>query len=108
MMANNERIEAMTARGVGDLGICSTCNQMDICTSRATWIGPVHHCEEFDDSGHGSKQQKMKAATHRPAAEVARSATGSARRGLCVNCLHRDDCALPVAEGGIWHCEEYE
>ena len=29
-------------------------------------------------------------------------------KGLCVNCAHRHYCLFPRAEGGIWHCEEYE
>jgi hypothetical protein len=28
--------------------------------------------------------------------------------GLCLNCAHRTTCKLPRAEGGVWHCEEYE
>lgn len=28
--------------------------------------------------------------------------------GLCLNCDHRTDCALPITAGGVWFCEEYE
>lgn len=28
-------------------------------------------------------------------------------RGLCTNCELRPECAFPVTEGGVWHCEEY-
>ena len=27
--------------------------------------------------------------------------------GLCTNCDLRLDCAFPVPEGGVWHCEEF-
>ena len=29
-------------------------------------------------------------------------------KGLCVSCLHRDECTYPTPEGGVWNCEEYE
>lgn len=98
------RLAATDARA---MGICSTCNHVDICTGRATWVGPVHHCEEFDNSGPQSKQPTLKAAAE-PANEVAPSAMAGARSGLCVNCAHRDSCTFPIVEGGVWHCEEYE
>lgn len=28
-------------------------------------------------------------------------------KGLCMNCELRLECAFPVPEGGVWHCEEY-
>jgi hypothetical protein len=28
-------------------------------------------------------------------------------KGLCANCANRQDCLMPKAEGGVWHCEEY-
>ena len=35
---------------MSELGICSTCNHLDLCASRKNWIAPKIHCEEFDDS----------------------------------------------------------
>lgn len=37
----------------------------------------------------------------------ARSRTDETPAGLCLNCDHRADCALPKAAGGVWFCEEY-
>ena len=28
-------------------------------------------------------------------------------KGLCASCAHRENCLLPEAEGGVWHCEQY-
>lgn len=95
------------ARDPRELGICCTCNAVEICTSRATWVGPVHHCEEFDDSERGSKQPVLRAVPQ-PVTEVVESETAALRSGLCVNCAHRESCAFPIVEGGVWHCEEYE
>ena len=96
-----------TAPTPRELGICFTCNTVDTCTGRATWSGPVHHCEEFDDSDHGSRQPKLKAVPQQFAMGDG-SAVAIARRGLCVNCSSRVSCAFPVVDGGVWHCEEYE
>jgi len=90
-----------------ELGICSTCNSIEICTGRATWVGPVHHCEEFDDSSQRPQQPRLKAVPAEPVDEAASTSAG-ARSGLCINCDHRDCCTFPVVEGGVWHCEEYE
>ena len=95
------------ARDPRELGLCSTCNSIDTCTGRATWVGPVHHCEEFDDAETQQKKPNLKAVPPQ-AAEVDESAAAGARQGLCVNCEHRDSCSFPVVEGGVWHCEEYE
>ena len=89
------------------LGICFTCTSVDTCTSRATWVGPVHHCEEFDDSDQDAKKPKLQAVPQ-PTAEAVASPAANMRSGLCVNCEHRDNCAYPAVEGGVWHCEEYE
>jgi hypothetical protein len=94
-------------RDPGALGLCCTCIHVDLCTSRATWVGPVHHCEEFDDSDQDAKQPSLKAVPQ-PAVETAQTPSASKRSGLCINCAHRDSCTFPIVEGGVWHCEEYE
>jgi hypothetical protein len=93
----------LTAADTRALGICSTCNFMESCTKRRTWIGPVHHCEEFDDHAEApSRPARLEVVT----ADEPEIDDGLA--GICVNCAHRGTCTLPKAEGGIWHCEEYE
>ena len=93
------------------LGICATCNYVESCTQRKTWKGPVMFCEEFDDRV--ALVQKKPADTAKDTDNTnpgTQEVTGCAskHRGLCLNCLHRDACTLPRAEGGVWHCEEYE
>lgn len=89
------------------LGICSTCGHVDDCTSRATWVGPVYHCEEFDDR---IEVSRPKAAPQRSIAESveAVSMVQAEPVGLCMNCAHEKTCGLRRGEGGVWHCEEYE
>jgi len=98
---------SQASRDPSELGLCCTCIHIDLCTGRATWVGPVHHCEEFDDTGQESKKPKLQAVPQ-PTEEAAASPQASKRRGLCVNCAHRDSCTFPIVEGGVWHCEEYE
>jgi len=93
----------LTAADTRAMGICSTCNSMELCTSRRTWIGPVHHCEEFDDCVDSPSRPARLAivTTNEPE-------TDGGLFGICVNCAHRETCTFPKVEGGIWHCEEYE
>lgn len=101
-------MEAAAMRTPGDaraLGLCSTCNSVDICTSRRNWSGPVHYCEEFDDHVETQARSERPVAMARDAPEPEIT---SGLSGLCVNCNHRVTCAFPKAEGGVWHCNEYE
>jgi hypothetical protein len=92
-------------RSVGALGICATCNYVDICTGRASWQGPVFHCEEFDDRVEMTQGEITMGDRAGQDTAAIRSA---ARIGLCVNCGHLQDCGFRAQEGGVWHCEEYE
>ena len=107
-VVTKEEESRMVASDAQALGLCSTCNFMDTCTGRETWVGPVLHCEEFDDHVEEPQQSQLRAVAAAPA-EVEQSTRGATvRQGLCVNCEHRDDCGFPMPEGGVWHCEEYE
>jgi hypothetical protein len=97
-----------TVRGVDQLGLCYTCNTVKTCTGRKTWVGPVLHCEEFSDFDGSLTQPVPAAAPTSVGTTGSTEQAASPRTGLCVNCAHRDDCGFPAAEGGTWHCEEYE
>jgi hypothetical protein len=92
-------------RSVRILGICATCNSVDICTGRVAWQGPVFHCEEFDDR---VEVTQCEATTEDRAGQDMDAIRSAARIGLCVNCEHLRDCGFPAQEGGVWHCEEYD
>ena len=92
-------------------GLCMTCVHTRTCTFPRREAQPVLNCEEFD----GGEQN----AVGTPAEVVAPSVTiraqtmcktePSARlRGLCGTCEKRATCTFPKAEGGVWHCEEFE
>lgn len=89
--------------------VCSTCNHVQICTSRRNKQGPVWFCEEFDnyvtvtdEKSVGTEFQII------PPWKGSDSMEGSIRfKGLCINCENRNTCAKSRVEGGIWHCEEY-
>jgi hypothetical protein len=99
------RVAASDARA---MGICSTCNQVDTCTGRETWVGPVYHCEEFDDHVETAHQSQLRAVASESVDAASTAPGASSRQGLCINCDQRDECSFPIPEGGVWHCEEYE
>jgi hypothetical protein len=102
-MVNEKRIEPIAASVARDLGLCSTCNDITTCTSRKNWQGPVFFCEEFDCHACSTNPTAApKVVSTAPPRVVGRWG------GLCVNCDHREECALPRHEGGVWHCEEYD
>jgi hypothetical protein len=92
-------------RTTSALGICVTCNYVDTCTGRASWLGPVFHCEEFDDRVEMVQAEvPMGAGAEATAARI----ESTVQLGLCENCEHRTGCGFRRQEGGVWHCEEYE
>ena len=82
--------------------LCSTCNHAEICGTRSTPQRPIFFCELFEVFS------APPAVTPAAAAELPGRQDVGKYRGLCVNCENRGTCALPKAEGGVWHCEEYQ
>ena len=91
-------------------GLCMTCNNAPGCYYRAR-RGPALFCEMFDNymppverinSAQASPLVDSAVAPRAPEKQVSKYA------GLCMNCDHRQACAYPKPEGGIWHCEDYE
>lgn len=84
--------------------LCVTCNNGPECTSRKNIIRPVYFCENFDDYvQQKTVEVEMELTPEKAVAEKTLEFTG-----LCVNCNHRNTCAFPKPDGGVWHCEEYE
>ena len=103
---NNCRGEEGIKGSLKQVGICSTCNHLEECTSKKNWRGPVFFCEEFDDYLPPkeillSKKVEVDSDAFRIENEA------NEYSGLCVNCEHRKTCTFPKSEGGVWHCEEY-
>jgi hypothetical protein len=94
----------------GSGGLCLTCNNAPSCFHRAR-RGPALFCELFDGYaqplGRISSERASLPADSSTACLATEEKT-SKRVGLCVNCDHRQACAYPTPEGGIWHCEDYE
>ena len=89
---------------VRSVGLCSTCNNRPDCVYRLSRGVDAQYCEMFDCSNGASRAQtEASDAGMKPQAKEQTSL-----KGLCVNCDNRDTCTLPKAEGGVWHCEEYE
>jgi len=96
------------ARTASALGICCTCNSVDTCTSRATWAGPVFHCEEYDDRVEIPRREPPRRDRSEESHSAPSAGPAAGRSGLCMNCRHNETCGFPRQEGGVWHCEEYE
>ena len=64
----------------------------------------AQYCEMFDSGNGAQRAQTVTLVT--PVKPQVREQPSL--KGLCVNCENRDTCTLPKAEGGVWHCEEYE
>ncbi len=92
--------------------LCSTCRHIAACCFATVPERPVFHCEEFE-TGEGEAVAATSLAAgalpvfvlpERPAEEE----EAPAAQGLCSDCRHRPRCMYANAEGGVWHCEEYE
>ena len=96
-------------RTARQLGICITCDHMELCISRKNWKGPVFYCEEFSDRGETAPELAVEAhvaAPDRSADFEARKETGLLK-GLCVNCNAREHCGYRTSNQVVWYCEEY-
>ncbi len=90
-------------------GLCRTCNHSPTCTLPRCEHRPVMFCEEFDGVVRATTTMAM---TRRPPPAgqdqgICETGHPSKYRGLCRTCEHREDCAFPRAEGGVWRCEEF-
>jgi len=95
-----EKPKKRTPVDVPDL--CMTCNHAQNCMYRKNKPEPVVECEEFDgyaiSPGAGFVSESLSQEKK----------SDSRFKGLCVNCAKRETCTFPKAEGGVWHCEDYE
>lgn len=96
--------EAFQRKVVEYNDLCTTCNNAPECISRKNIIRPVYFCENYDDF---IPQKTVEIEVEATPERVSEDAIYEFK-GLCVNCDHRNTCAFPKPEGGVWHCEEYE
>lgn len=94
----------------GTGGLCMTCNNAPGCYHHAN-RGPALFCELFDDYvpsfTQSGVEQDPRQLDRAMAVQTVQVHSGT-HTGLCMNCAHREACAHPKLEGGIWHCENYE
>ncbi|MCC6159726.1 MAG: hypothetical protein IT350_16860 [Deltaproteobacteria bacterium] len=83
-----------------NLGLCANCRHQATCMNRGRANGPVLFCEDHETDFVLRAISDTPIFTH---VEL----KPTARTGLCVNCDFRDTCTHPVAEGGVWRCEDY-
>lgn len=88
-------------------GLCSTCNDAPTCVQALKAMQPILFCDMFDDHCPPAQSRQADVETAAISAPLREEAEPLAMKGLCQNCDHRHDCALPRPETGVWHCEEY-
>lgn len=91
----------MSDQGSG-ISLCSSCTYSPDCSLRVQADAPIYDCEEFSPTG--KSVPSMQAA--RTVANT--QSNGSEKLGLCSTCAWLETCTFIRAEGGVWHCEEYE
>ncbi len=93
---------------VDKLGICVTCNRMELCTSRKNYIGPVFNCEEFNDRGAAADRAvEVQSFAMDESANFAAPGEAELYKGLCMNCDAREHCGYRKSDEVVWYCEEY-
>jgi len=92
-------------------GLCLTCNNAPHCQYRATRGNALFFCEMFDiyaepvRRGNGNRLS----LTSNPTSPLTGyTQAPPAHAGLCVNCMHLEQCMHSRPTGGVWHCEDYE
>jgi len=90
-------------------GLCTTCIHAPICRSAKNSDSPIIYCEEFEYRLPPTSEKAENSANtpQKPRDQFTEERTDHSFMGLCINCENRKTCALPKAEGGVWHCEEY-
>jgi hypothetical protein len=85
-------------------GLCLNCSTAETCMYTKNGKA-VHHCEEFDAVANVTST--MLRQPIRVASSISpKDPTGL--KGLCVNCDHHANCLHAKAQGGVWHCEDYQ
>lgn len=92
------------------LGICYTCEDMEVCTSRKTWIGPVIDCEDFEERKTTARIQDVetKSVSEHKSIDPSSLEDEEIYKGICSNCVHRETCGYLTPGHRVWYCEEYD
>ncbi|OQB55250.1 MAG: NADP-reducing hydrogenase subunit HndA [Deltaproteobacteria bacterium ADurb.Bin151] len=101
--ANDEMKKTGSAEAETRQGICSSCENLSLCSFTQPLRQPVFYCEEFTSGLVRTAPVVVEKKSGAPAVIVLRDG----RRGLCTTCDDTESCLYPKDEAGIWHCEEY-
>ena len=81
-------------------GICSSCENLSLCSFIHPERQTVFFCEEFSSGSAGAAPIVSEKKSGVPAPL-------DTSMGLCATCDDAKICIYPKDEAGIWHCEEY-
>ena len=89
--------------GLGNEGICSTCEHFSSCMLRRRNQRPVLFCEEYQPASPPNASNRAETTNW-----GGRVRSGSSHMGLCRTCRKLSHCAMAKPGGGTWHCADYE
>lgn len=97
--------------GIVRVTLCPSCVNILSCVNRAVRGYDALFCDMFEDSGQLNMSDDITPASERHVSHLNRERVKKSKvalKGLCQNCVQRDNCALPRPKTGVWHCEEFE
>jgi NADH:ubiquinone oxidoreductase subunit E len=100
---NDEMKKAGSAEAKKQQGICSSCENLSLCSFTQPVRQPVFFCEEFTSGSARTAPVAAEKKSGTPAVFIPREIS----KGLCATCDDAEACLYPKDEAGIWHCEEY-
>ena len=93
--------ERSVTLSIGQVDLCSTCDNTETCDVPIKKQRPVLDCDQF-----------AVAPPHEPAAAIERVQRGGKIRSaesikLCDDCQNRTGCTFPESGNHLWECTEY-
>ena len=98
----------MSENNIKHRGLCSTCKNASFCAFPRDPDKPVFYCEEFEIEKPAPRRTTRKERPQATESYVTEGKDTTKSIGLCSDCDNRQTCVFPKAEGGVWHCEEYQ
>jgi len=86
--------------------LCTSCKNIPECSLLNESNRPVLYCEQFQIES--PPQVKVVVRESLPSSSDSDATEQTGYKGLCCDCVKREDCCLNTIEEGVWHCEEYE
>jgi len=88
--------------------ICRTCKYAAGCTLDGDRYSSLLMCEGYVRDERVLGEAAADIMGGRPEAAWSGPDASTMYRGLCTDCVFRENCVLSDPEAGVWQCSEYE